>query len=110
MVKFAEAIQKAHAVVALNFKLPEETRFLAKQIHSQEFDAERTLGRGLELVRDVEKSSGKESIDRVLRKRGSGRREEIREAMTLKNALDKVSVEELGASAMDAVTTELQRG
>lgn len=105
--KFQDAIRNAGSVVTLNFTLASRIRDLAKQVKSEKVAAERSLARGLELVQEIGKSSGRESIDRVQRRRGASRRKEFRESQTLKSALENISVEDLGAAEVDAVATEI---
>jgi hypothetical protein len=107
--KFQDAIRNAGSVVTVNFVLASGIRDSAKQVKSEKIAAERSLARGLDLVQEIAKGSGRESMDRVQRKRGASRRKEFRESQTLRSTLENLSIEDVGAAEVDAIATEIRR-
>ncbi|HYU33817.1 MAG TPA: hypothetical protein VEW48_16820 [Thermoanaerobaculia bacterium] len=72
----SKALLKAGAIVSLGVAVPKKTSARTTFLDLSEMSAERSLGFGRELARDIRKDSGKETLDRVVRKRSLAERAE----------------------------------
>lgn len=88
---FQTAVRTASQIASFGFIVPKTLASQAEQISSHEVARDQVLSTGRELVEEIRKSQGKESLDRLVRRRARAERAKARDRLARKSELQRIS-------------------